>query len=108
MGFGVDVLEGVSQVDGFFKRGVALLSELSVFILQVGDQKVEFRRVHFIFRFLCGSLTLAAALTPLRWFFTASCCSFMYAGERPNGEPSRMLNAFGSGQIVSSMFTSAP
>jgi hypothetical protein len=35
MGFGVDVLEGVSQVDGFFERGVALLSELSVFILQV-------------------------------------------------------------------------
>jgi hypothetical protein len=35
MGFGVDVLEGVPQVDGFFKRGVALLSELSIFILQV-------------------------------------------------------------------------
>jgi hypothetical protein len=35
MGFGVDVLEGVSQVDGFFERGVALLAQESVFILQV-------------------------------------------------------------------------
>jgi hypothetical protein len=33
--FGVDVLEGVSQVDGFFNGGVTLVSELSVFILKV-------------------------------------------------------------------------
>ena len=33
--FGVDVFEGVAQVDGFFNGGVALSAELFVFILQV-------------------------------------------------------------------------
>jgi hypothetical protein len=33
--FGVDVLEGVSEVYGFFNGGVTLVSELSVFILKV-------------------------------------------------------------------------
>jgi hypothetical protein len=32
---GVDVFEGVAQVDGFFNGGVALSAELFVFILQV-------------------------------------------------------------------------
>ena len=44
--FGVDVFERVSEVDGLFERRVTLLSELSVFILKVCDQQVEFMFVH--------------------------------------------------------------
>ena len=44
--FGVDVLKGVAQVDGFFDRGVALSAELFVFILQVCHEKVKFTVVH--------------------------------------------------------------
>jgi hypothetical protein len=44
--FCVDVLEGVSQVDGFFDCGVTLVSELSVFILKVCDKQVKFSVVH--------------------------------------------------------------
>jgi hypothetical protein len=32
------VLKGVAQVDGFLNCGVALISELAVFMLQVCDQ----------------------------------------------------------------------
>jgi hypothetical protein len=98
------VLKRVAQVDGFFNGGVALAAELFVFILQVCYEYVQFTIVHLVFRFCAGSLTFAAALMPLRWFFAASCCSLRYASDLPNGEPSRMLKAFGRGQSVSSMF----
>jgi hypothetical protein len=92
------------KYDGF----VSLASELFDFILQFCYEQVHFTVVHLVFRFFDRSLVLAAALMPLRWFFAASCCSFMYAGDLPNGEPSRMLNALGMGQIVSSMFMISP
>ncbi len=44
--FGVDVLKGVSQVDGFFDCGVTLISELTVFILKVCDKQINFTIVH--------------------------------------------------------------
>jgi hypothetical protein len=44
--FGVDVLEGVSQVDGFLDCGVTLVSELTVFILKVCDKQINFTIVH--------------------------------------------------------------
>ena len=44
--FGVDVLEGVPEVYGLFNGGVTLVSELSVFILQVCDKQVKFSVVH--------------------------------------------------------------
>jgi len=102
------VLERVAQVDGFFDCGISLVAELFVFMLQVCYEQVQFTVGHLVFRFFDGSLTLAAALTPLRWFLVASACSLRYASDLPNGEPSRMLNAFGRGQIVSSMFMVSP
>ena len=44
--FGVDVLEGVAEVDCFFDCGVTLVSELSVFILKVCDKQIKFSVVH--------------------------------------------------------------
>ena len=88
------------KYDGF----VSLASELFDFILQFCYEQVHFTFVHLVFRFCAGSLTLAAALIPLRWFLRASACSLRYASDLPNGEPSRMLKAFGRGQSVSSIF----
>jgi hypothetical protein len=96
------VLKGVPQMDCFFDSGVALSAELFVFILQVCDEEVDFTVVHGFLPFLASRL--AATFTPFLELSADRLRALMAASDLPNGEPSRMLNAFGSGQSFSSMF----
>jgi hypothetical protein len=51
----------------------------------------------------CAS-RLAATFTPFLELSIERLRALMTASDLPNGDPSRMLNAFGKGQILSSMF----
>jgi hypothetical protein len=99
---GVDVLEGMPESDGLFDRRVALRFGLLEFVAEVGDLEVEFSFIHGVLPFFASRV--AATLTPFLELSADRLRALMAASDLPNGEPSRMLNAFGSGQIFSSMF----
>ena len=100
--FCVDVLKGMPEPDGLFDRRVTLRSGLLEFVAEVGDLEVEFSFIHGFLPFLASRL--AATFTPFLELSADRLRDLMTASDLPNGEPSRMLNAFGSGQIFSSMF----
>jgi hypothetical protein len=100
--FGVDVFDGVSESDGLFDGSVTLGSHFFEFVPEIGDFEVKFSVIHLLLPFLASRL--AAALTPFLELSTDRLRALMSASDLPNGEPSRMLNAFGRGQSFSSMF----